>query len=511
MGSAPLQALTITSPGIFGLNKQNAGSLLPPQWATEALNAVFDNSNRISARKGWLSQTVTPIGGTPDINVLFEFNNTTSGVKTIISAGNNDIFSGVSAPASVKGALTITSNGWQFVNYNSKVYGLQASHPLIEWNGTGNFAATTAASGSVPNGNAILSAFGRLWASTSDGQTVKYCGLLDGTNWGSTGSGSINLTSVWADGADSIVAIAAFNSLLVVFGSKNIILLGDGSGSSLGLDPANIYVVDIISGVGCVARDSVQNINGDDLAFLGSTGVMSLRRVIEQKGNPLRDLSKNNRDYVTTTLAANGTSTVRSTFNPLEGMYLLALPTAGKIFYFNMKMPMEDDSWRMTEWDSFVPKSLLTLADGMTTYSGAVGKIFKYEGKQDNTAGFVYKYHSPWIAYQPEIQDTIKTLKRIGSVQNVSGQLTITYKWFLDFRDTFSSASKTLNSGDTGGEWGLAEYGLSEFGGTYGLVEMEVPAKKSGQFVKLGVETTVNNADISLHQLQLFAKFGRLV
>jgi hypothetical protein len=511
MGSASLQALTITSPGVYGLNKQNSGSLLPPQWATEALNAVFDDNNRISARKGWLAQTTSAISGTPNINVLFEYNKTSTSTKTVISAANNDIFQGITAPASVKGALTITDNNWQFANYNDKVYGLQTGHPLIEWNGTGNFAATTAASGSVPNGNALLGAFGRLWGSTSDGQTVKYSGLLDATNWGSTGSGSINLTSVWANGADRITAIAAFNSLLVVFGTNNIVLIGDGSGSSLGLDPANAYVADLISGVGCVARDSVQNINGDDLVFLSSSGLMSLRRVIEQQGNPLRDLSKNNRDYLNRQVYLNGTANIRSTFNPIEGMYLLLLPTANKIFYFNTKILLEDESWRMTEWDSFIPYSLLTGANGVTTYCGKAGKIFTYEGKQDNTAAYTWKFHTPWIAYQEQVQDTLKTLKRIGSIQNVSGQLTVTYKWFLDFRDSFSAFSKTLGAGTSGGEWNVGEFSEDEYGGQYGLVELEIPAKKAGQFIKLGVETQVSNADISLHQLQLFAKFGRLI
>lgn len=510
MSSAPLNVATLTSPGVLGLNKQNSGSLLPPQWATEALNAVFDDSNRLAARKGWLSITNTPIGGTPDIDVIFQYYNTTTGVKYPICAGNTDIYSGTSAPTSVKGAVSISGNNWKFVNFNSKVYGIQSSHALIEWNGTGNFAATTASTGTVPDGNELLGAFGRLWGVTSDGQTVKYSGLLDGTYWTGTGAGSINLTSVWANGADAVVALAAFNSFLIVFGSSNIVILADGSGSTIGLDPQNMYVYDLITGVGCIARDSVQNINGDDLVFLSSTGVQSLKRVIEQKGNPIQDLSKNNRDYIMSAVNANGTTNIRSTFNAFEGFYLLVLPTTGKIFCFNTKQFLEDGSWRMTEWDSFVPKSVYTLQDGKTTYSGKLGRFFTYTGKQDNGAGFTFRFLTPWIAYDPEIEATYKTLKRISSVQFVYGQMNIIYKWYLDFNETFSFATKVLNSAAGGGEWGLAEWGLADFGGTYGLVELETPAKRSGQFVKVGLETTINNSDLSLLQMQVFAKLGRL-
>lgn len=510
MGSAQLNVATLVSPGVYGLNKQNSGSLLPPQWATEALNVVFDDSGRTAARKGWLSQTSTPISGTPDLDVIFQYYKTSTGDKYPISAGNNDIFSGVSAPSSIKGALTINANNWKFVNFNSKVYGIQSGHPLIEWNGTGNFAATTASTGTVPDGNEILGAFGRLWGVSGDGQTIKYSGLLDGTYWTGTGAGSINLTSVWANGADSVVALAAFNSFLVAFGSQNIVILADGSGSTLGLDPQNMYVYDLVTGVGCIARDSVQNINGDDLVFLSYNGLQSLRRVIEQKGNPIMDLSKNNRDYLSAAVASNGTANIRSTFNATEGMYLLLLPTAGKIFYFNTKQFLEDGSWRMTEWDSFIPKSIYTLQDSKTTYAGKLGRIFQYTGKQDNGAGYTFRFFTPWIAYDPQIENTIKTLKRISSVQFVYGQMDIIYKWFLDFNETFSFATKTLNSEAGGAEWGLGEWGLGEFGGTYGLVELNTPAKKAGQFVKVGLETTIDNSDLSLLQMQVFAKLGRL-
>lgn len=508
--SAPLRPSTITSPGVFGLNKQNSGSLLPPQWATEALNAVFDDANRIAARKGWLSVTTTPISGTPDLDVIFEYQKTSTDTKYVISAGGNDIFSGTTAPSSIKGAVSISADNWKFVNFNDKVYGIQAGHALIEWAGTGNFAATTAASGSVPNGNEILGAFGRLWGTDSTGQTVKYSGLLDATNWGATGAGSINLTSVWATGADKIIALAAFNSILVVFGERNIVLIADGSGSVVGMDPANARVQDVIGGIGCIARDSVQNINGDDLAFLSYSGVLSLRRVIEQTGNPLRDLSSNNRDYVNAKRYVNGVTTIRSTFNPTEGMYLLLMPVVGTIFYFNTSRMLEDGTWRTTEWDSFIPYSLTTLSDGRTTYSGINGEIFSYSGHQDDTAAYTFKYHSPWILDDSQIRDALKTLKRIESIQRVEGQITVTFKWFLDFSDTFYTASKTLTAGGGGGEWSLAEFNEDEFGGTYGLVEIEVPAKKAGQFLKIGIETPINNNSYTLNQMQYFAKLGRL-
>ena len=82
--SAPVYAPSIVAPGSLGLNKQNSGALLPPQWATEALNAVFDDNNRLAARKGWLSQTTSAITGTPDIHQLFEYYKTSTDAKYVI-------------------------------------------------------------------------------------------------------------------------------------------------------------------------------------------------------------------------------------------------------------------------------------------------------------------------------------------------------------------------------------------------------------------------------------------
>src|SRR6185437_4788529 len=115
----------------------------------------------------------------------------------VISTGGNSIYAGTTSLTNITGTLTPTADNWKFVNFNGLCYGLQSGHPLIQYTGTGNFTAVSAASGSVPNGNELLSAFGRLWGSDSTGQVLKYSQLLDATNWSVTGAGSFNLTSVW--------------------------------------------------------------------------------------------------------------------------------------------------------------------------------------------------------------------------------------------------------------------------------------------------------------------------
>jgi hypothetical protein len=509
MPSAPLQPLSLVVMGAKGLNLQSASSLLEPTWATSATNMVFDKSGRLSSRNGWVLQNATPMSGSPTVGQIFEYTPIT-GSNQVVSTGGNKIYSGTTTLTDRTGALTPSADNWKFQNFNGNVYGLQSGHPLIVWNGSGNFAAVTAASGSVPNGNELLSAFGRLWGVDSTGQTIKYCNLLDATNWNITGAGSINVTSVWGTGNDSIVALASFNSLLVIFGSRNIIVYQDGSGSPLGLDPIHIQVSDMISGIGCIARDSIQNINGDDLVFLSSSGVQSLKRVILERSNAIRNISLNVRDYLMATVGGETPAGIRSTYNAFNGTYLLHGPQSGLTFCFDTKITLEDGTWRTTTWNSFVPTALYTLHDSSTTLSGKAGQLFQYLGQNDNGAAFTANYESGWLDLDPQIRSRIKLLKRLECVFANTGGGTLTLKWAYDFNDNFYITQKTIDAGSTA-EWGTAEWGLDEWGGGQTTYNIESPGTSGGQFIKVGASIVILDSNFALQQLQLFAKAGRLI
>jgi len=507
--SAPLVPLSLVGPGFAGLNTQTSSTIMGPEWASEAQNMVFDDSGRPAARKGWTSQTSTAITGTPEIEQLFEYVDL-DGTLTIISAANDKLWSGVSSFTDITGSLTVTANNWQFANFYGDVYALQAGHDLVKWSGTGNFAAVSPSAGSVPDGNCLLAAFGRLWGTSADGQTLKYSVLLDGDDWGSIGSGSFNFAQVWGDGLDTIQALAAFNNYLVIFGKRHVILLQDDSGSTLGLDPNNARVSDTIIGVGCLARDSVQNVDGDDLVFLSYAGVQSIRRVIQAKGNPKRDVSRNVRDELMKLVYDVDADTIRSTYNPREGFYLLLLPSQNYIWCFDTRVSLEDGSWRVTRWNSFIPSALLTRNDRETLYSTSVGKIFKYSNYLDNTASYRLIYHSGWLVVNEQVADRMKILKRLASILFIGGNTSVIFKWGFDFQKLLNSVTKNTVIGDSGGEWGLAEWGEDEFGSGTGLNEFEVPAWGTGQFIKIGVEAIIDNTQVAIQQLQLFTKVGRL-
>jgi hypothetical protein len=71
--------------------------------------------------------------------------------------------------------------------------------------------------------NCSLAAYGRIWVAdiAGDPQTVYFTRLLDGSDFQGGDSGSLSLNAVFPN-SDKIVAIAAHNGFLIIFGRNNI-------------------------------------------------------------------------------------------------------------------------------------------------------------------------------------------------------------------------------------------------------------------------------------------------
>jgi hypothetical protein len=512
MPSAPLQPLATVASGIKGLNTQASATLLDPSWATTAMNMVFDSTGRLASRNGWSVLNSTPISGDPSIGQIFEYL-PISGSNVVITAANNNLYTGTTTLTNVTGSLSITANNWKFVNFNGNVYGLQTGHPLIVWSGTGNFTTVTAATGTVPNGNELLGAFGRLWGSDSTGQLLKYSNLLDAANWNNTGSGSFNLTSVWGTGNDAIVSLAAFNNFLVVFGSRNIIIWADNSGSVLGMDPNLMFVNDQISGIGCVARDTTQNMNGEDLVTLTAAGLQSLKRLVIERSNETRNISVNVRDYLNASFAQETPANIRSTYNAYNGFYLLLLPTSQLLFAFDTRIPLQDGSLRATTWNNFIPQALYTLHDQATLYGGYNGQLFQYTGYFDNGGMFTSTFESGWLDLGEEANTRLKMLKRVRAVFSTGGQGIVTMKWAFDFNTNFTTYQTAYQSPVSNAQWGAqqpAQWGYSQWGGGSAIIEVEAPASQTGQYIKIGLNYQNPGSEFGLQQMQLYSKIGRI-
>ena len=114
-----LEALSIVTPGFFGLNTQESGVTLSPNFAEVADNVIIDKYGRLGARKGWTMQTTTgsaQLSGEP-IKFMLEHVNADDSLD-ILSAGNNKVFTGGVGEVLTDvtpAAYTITSNNWSGV------------------------------------------------------------------------------------------------------------------------------------------------------------------------------------------------------------------------------------------------------------------------------------------------------------------------------------------------------------------------------------------------------------
>lgn len=520
----PIPLITI---GHKGLNKAE-GSLttISPDWASELQNAVFDDSGRMASRKGWLKQNASAIAGTPNVVAMTE-NLTAAGASAVLSAANLKLYEGVSSLTERTGALVITGNNWQMVQFLDVTFGFQQSHTPFKWTPGGNAVVMTAASGTLPTGNCVCAAFGRLWALDADGYTIKYCGLLDDTNWGNAGSGSINMRGIWTKGTDTVQGIYAFGAALAVFGKRQIVIFRDGApgtNANLGINPSTMIVSDTVEGTGLLGRDTVQSIGEGDLWYLSPTGVQSLARVIEQKNNPLQALDPQTREYIYGYAGSETPSAMRSIYSPQDRFYLLVLPTAQRCFAFDTRRMLDDGSARVTEWTHIGCYTALARADKSVLMGFAGGFIGLYSGYQDNLTSYRFVYASLNISVGPDYENKRKILKSLKSIVFTSGSATIIYQWGFDFAGLVSSGQVPLTGGNTP-EYGTAEFGangvynvtdgtavagvnVSYYAGGLSLKNVNVSGSGTGRWVQFGVQMDVMGYSLAIQELDAYVKIG---
>lgn len=506
-----LQNITINAPAFFGLNTQDSPINLDSSFASIADNCVIDKSGRIAARKGWDEVSTNGsnvLGSSRGIETIFEFIDN-SGDKRVLSAGNNKIFSGTSTLTDVTpSSYTPTASNWKVVNLNNHVYLYQRGHePLLATDESGSFVVEKMSShshstGTSPQGNEVLAAYGRLWVAdvTGNKHTVYWSDTLNGHAWTGGATGSLDVTTVWPTGFDEITALAAHNGFLIIFGKKSILVY---SGAS---SPASMTLADTIEGVGCIARDSVQH-TGTDLIFLSDSGVRSFGRTIQEKSMPMRDISRNVRNDLLA-LVSQQTDPIKSVYSADEAFYLLTLPNNSIVYCFDMRAPLQDGSHRATTWSALNPLALTVLDDG-TLYIGKDSGIVKYNGYKDGTAEYQMRYFSHFLDFGNA--SNLKFLKKF-ELTIVGGKDTATtLNWAYDYSSGYSKQSFTFGASSIA-EYGTSEYNTSaEYSASILINRPKVNTSGSGEVITTGIEAQISGSAFSIQKIDIHALMGRLI
>ena len=302
--------------------------------------------------------------------------------------------------------------------------------------------------GDIPKGNEVIGAYGRLWTAdtSTNTSTVYWSDLLIGQNWTGGTSGSIDISKVWPDGYDEIVALAAHNGFLIIFGKHSIVVYQGAEA------PATMSLADTVAGVGCVDRDTVQH-TGTDVVFLSHTGLRSFGRTIREKSMPVNTLSKTiTKDIIN--LLQDETEYYRSVYSPEENFYLLTFVGQQTTYCFDLRGTLEDGSFRVTRWPSSVFTAYTRLENG-TLYVGTSDGIGSYTTYSDNGSSYLFKYYSPSLTFGDPSR--LKLLKRIKPTLIGSNTASLFIKFAYDFNTTYRS-TKLLLGDQTPAYFGVNEY-----------------------------------------------------
>ena len=500
----PLRSIDLVAPAFKGVNSEDSPIAQDTSFAEIADNAIIDRQGRLASRKGnnVLTTNKTALG-TDHIHNIHEFYDS-AGNETIFSTGNNKIMSGTTTLTDVTpGSYTITANDWKIVNFNDKAYFFQRGFdPLVHDNING-LRTFTVANGGATNAtfkaNEVLAAFGRLFiAGTASNDTIIYWSdLLDGNAFSGGSSGNIDVSKAWPDGADKIVALAAHNDFLVVFGEHSIIVY---SGAD---SPSSMAISDTVSGVGCIDRKTVVSI-GSDLLFLSDDGLRSLGRTIQEKSLPISDLSRNVKQDLIAKLASK-TSPASTVYSTENYFYLLCLPDSNLVYCFDLRGRLENGSFRVTKWPSVNFKSFARDRDG-TVYIGTTDGIGKYDGFDDNNSSYIFRYSSPGLTFGDPSK--IKILKKIRPTIIGGNNVDIVLSWTYDF--SVQANTSRFRVGSTNPAFfGVSEYTQAEFSLGDLLSRKSLNCTGNGTVITVGLQTEVNGASISLQEMNVLALIGK--
>lgn len=506
----PLQSINITAPGFAGLNTQDSPINLEPVFAAVANNCIIDRYGRVGARKGYTQDTTetnSNLGSSAGIEALGEYIDD-AGSQIVFSAGNNKIMSGVATLVDVTpAAYTITANDWKMVNFNAHMYFFQRGYqPLVYSSATAAVAtmsATAGSAGTPPQGNEAIAAYGRLWVAdfAADKSTIYWSDLLNGRAWTGGSTGSIDLSKVWPSGYDEIVALAAHNGFLIIFGKRSILVY---SGAAA---PATMVLADAINGIGCVSRDSVAY-TGADIIFLDKTGVRSLGRTIQEKSIPIGDVSKNVRDDLVD-LIATADAPIKCFYSPENAFYLVTFKDINTTYCFDTRRPLEDGSYRATTWTGLVPLAYLRTTAGLM-YIGTEGGVGRHRGYLDGTETYLMSYFSHPLTFGSSSQ--LKFLKKVNLVTIGGPQAAGILNWGYDFGLQFSKQAFNFAGSANPANYNVSEYNEgAEYSYPTTINKPSLNTSGSGVTVTVGIEVTINSFTFSLQEMNIYALIGRVI
>lgn len=507
-----LLTTTIQAPGFMGLNLQDSSVNLDNGFATKADNCIIDKFGRVGARKGWVpAHSTTTALDNNYIECIAELI-ALDGTSYILAAGNNKLFkisSGTLVELTYGGggtAPSVTASNWQAAPLAGCLYFYQEGHdPLVFDPATSTttykrISEKTGYLGTVQQSNCVISAYGRTWSAgvATNKSIIQFSDLLAGHVLNTGTSGTLDISEIWPAGSDEIIALSAHNNFLIVFGRRQILLYANAT------DPFNLALADSITGVGCLARDSVVK-TGSDVVFLSDTGVRSLMRTIQEKSSPMREVSLNVKDDLISDVSSELPKNIKAVYSDKDAFYLLSIPERNTVYCFDLRLILPNGAARTTTWSGITPRAFF-YTRSKDLLLGQKNFIGKYENYLDNTATFRLEYYTNYFDFGSPA--ALKILKKIGTTFVGGQNANIIVKYGFDFSSNFQARTIILGS-TSSAEYGVGEYGIAEYSAGVVFDNKKIQAGGTGNVLQIGIEVVINNFELSLQKLDCYVKAGR--
>ena len=504
---AGLIPFPLEQPGVAGLNKEGRNTVLGPEWATKITNLVIDDEGRLSLRKGTKALAATVLDG--DVQVSWSLRTGAGGVQRYCATAAGSIYELIGSTwTSVESGLP--DGNVQFANVDGIAHYVHAGVTKARRQASSGtaFAQIALSPGAC---TACVGLYGRLWLLTADAVYVSANVLITNAAYTLT----INLGYAFGEGGDEGVAIAEFNGRVVLFGKNNTVIYDNAEDPlSSGED---FQKVETIGGVGCLYRDSVQNV-GKDILFLSNLGMRTLGRVIQEKSNPITDAAPQVRDYILDNSVTANEIAVKSAFSAKLGLYVLTISDSTLVF--DTRRPLSNGALRVVEWDADFNAPGYDSANGLILCRGIVP--YQYTGALDGVtsggtggAPFEGDFEGGWLDFGQIAEGAgalIKYLKKIHMTFVGGNGATLTFKWTTDFSTAFRTSNVTIPTPSGGSFFGGTAFfgGGSTFGSSVVIANKTKNASRSGRVVKVGFTIQNSTSTFSVNRMDVFAKIGRL-
>lgn len=529
MPTGPLQSVSLLAPGFMGLNTQDTRVGLSSGYATRANNLIIDKGGRLASREGHkvLNEPNADLGENY-IESIWR-HDILDGRSFYLCAGNNKLFEGkdnalLELTDITPAGVTVDGNRWQMQSLpegagsNARIYTIatQKDNPALAYSVAGISSSWTEIT-DIPIGvttfdpDTCLSAYGRIWTGgvSENPFTIFYSDLLDPTNFNSDNAGVLDISSVVGNN-DTIVGLAQHNNFLIVFCNDNIVIYKGAE------NPETMSLEDVITGIGCLSRDSIKA-TGTDLIFLSKSGVRSLSRTIQEKSMPMRELTLNIRDEVTGWLKYETyPENIRAGYCEDDAFYIITLPLNRKMVYIDLRMPMENGSARCTTWALNNGNLFNSFFDDNKTTQflmGVKGGIAKYDGHTDNGESYDITYRSAASDLGGEGQTIKKMAKRATLTIEGAKQQDFTMSYGYDYT---RNPRKVVLDRDLG--TGIypkyvaptSLYGVTKYASTnIGVHRIKIPLGGSGESFYFGLDATILDELMSIQKIDVFLKTGK--